>query len=51
MPVSATEIRLRLAAQDRDPGRVQDDLQGLIPQDVAAYISQHRLYQSSPITP
>jgi len=51
LPVSATEIRLRLAAQDRDSGRVQDDLQGLIPQDVAAYISQHRLYQSSPITP
>ena len=51
MPVSATEIRLRLAAQGRDPGCVQDDLQGLIPQDVAAYISQHRLYQSTPITP
>jgi nicotinic acid mononucleotide adenylyltransferase len=51
MPVSATEIRLRLAAQGREPGSVPADLQGLIPQDVAAYISQHMLYQSNPIIP
>jgi nicotinic acid mononucleotide adenylyltransferase len=51
MPVSATEIRLRLAAQGREPGCVPADLQGLIPQDVAAYISQHMLYQSNPIIP
>ena len=49
MPVSATDIRLRLAAQGLEPGSVPADLQGLIPQDVAAYISQHMLYQSSPM--
>jgi hypothetical protein len=40
-----------LAAQGREPGSVPADLQGLIPQDVAAYISQHMLYQSNPIIP
>jgi hypothetical protein len=47
--VSATDIRLRLAAQGLEPGSVPADLQGLIPQGVAAYISQHMLYQSSPM--
>ena len=49
MHVSATDIRLRLAAQGLEPGSVPADLQGLIPQGVAAYISQHMLYQSSPM--
>jgi nicotinate-nucleotide adenylyltransferase len=51
MPVSATDIRLRLAAQGREFGSVPADLQGLIPQDVATYIFQHMLYQSNPIIP
>ena len=49
MPVSATDIRLRLAAQGLEPSSVPADLHRLIPQDVAAYISQHMLYQSSPL--
>lgn len=50
MPVSATDIRQRLASQSQVPGSPPADLRGLVPEDVASYISQHGLYQALPIS-
>lgn len=50
MPVSATDIRQRLASQSHVPGSPPADLRGLVPEDVARYISEHRLYQAIPLS-
>jgi nicotinate-nucleotide adenylyltransferase len=49
MPVSATDIRQRLAAQNSQTG-IAPDLRGLVPEEVARYIHQHGLYQTRPIS-
>lgn len=50
MPVSATDIRQRLASQSHAPGSPPADLRGLVPEDVARYISEHGLYKALPIS-
>ena len=50
MSVSATAIRQRLASQSHSAGSPKADLRGLVPEDVARYISEHELYKALPIS-